>query len=274
MTAVSQTEAPHWPSLRVESWAQFTDAVKASLPKSSASQRAYLWRGQADASWSLRTSLRRTLGELSPADALNTETALERQFRRLLAARGAAVAAHGNDPFNLWAVMQHHGAPTRLLDWTWSPYVAAYFAVVDRWDQDGALWIVHGRSLFGSDVEMDQHYSQAEAQLRKPDAASLLLLRIPELPNDRMVAQQGLFTLSPSLTVDHDVIIDRTCRPKAVGVNDTVYLKLVIAAEIKAEFLKHLAVMNITAASLFPGVDGIGRATYELARLSGSAAAS
>jgi hypothetical protein len=208
------------------------------------------------------------------AETLITETALERQFSRQLAARGGAVAAHGNDPFDLWAVMQHHGAPTRLLDWTWSPYVAAYFAVVDRWDQDGALWIVHGRSLFGSDTEMDQHYSEVQSQLRKPDAGSLLLLRIPELPNERMVAQQGLFTLSASLTVDHDVIIDRTCRTIPVGVDGTIYLKLVIAAEIKTEFLKHLAVMNVTAASLFPGIDGIGRAIYDLARLSRSGAES
>ena len=269
MTAVSQTEAPHWPSIRIESWTEFTDTVKASLPKNSAFQKAYLWRGQADASWSLRTSLRRALGDLSTAEALITETALERQFRRQLAARSVEIVGDGNDPFDLWAVMQHHGAPTRLLDWTWSPYVAAYFAVVDRWDQDGALWIVHGRSLFGSDAEMDQQYSEMQTQLRNPDAASLLLLRIPELPNERMVAQQGLFTLSASLAVDHDVMIDRTCRPSAIGVDGTIYLKLVIAAEIKTEFLKHLALMNVTAASLFPGVDGIGRATYDLARLSG-----
>jgi len=274
MIAFSQTEAPHWPSIRVETWAQFTDIVNKSLPKKSALHKAYLWRGQADVSWGLRTSLRRALGDLSIAEALITETALERQFRRQLAAHGGAVAAHGNDPFDLWAVMQHHGAPTRLLDWTWSPYVAAYFAVANRWDQDGALWMVHGRSLFGNDTEMDQHYSEVQAQLRMPDAGSLLLLRIPDLPNERMVAQQGLFTLSASLTVDHDVIIERTCRPGAVAVDGNIYLKLVIAAESKTEYLKHLAVMNITAASLFPGVDGIGRAIYDLARLSGSGAES
>jgi hypothetical protein len=121
---------------------------------------------------------------------------------------------------------------------------------------------------------MDHHYSEAVAQLQKPDGASLLFLRIPDLPNERMVAQQGLFTLSPSLAVDHDVMIARTCRPRAVGVDDTIYLKLVIAAAIKTEFLMHLAVMNITAATLFPGVDGIGRATYDIARLSESGAES
>jgi hypothetical protein len=41
---------------------------------------------------------------------------------------------------NWWPLMRHYGAPTRLLDWSLSPYVALYFAVEEPWDEDGALW--------------------------------------------------------------------------------------------------------------------------------------
>src|SRR5216684_3693164 len=46
------------------------------------------------------------------------------------------------DSFHWLALMQHHGAPTRLLDFTWSPYVAAFFAL-ERATSDAAIWAIN-----------------------------------------------------------------------------------------------------------------------------------
>ena len=48
------------------------------------------------------------------------------------------------DDFQWLALMQHHGAPTRLLDFTWSPYVAAFLAL-ERAVDDAAVWAIHPR---------------------------------------------------------------------------------------------------------------------------------
>lgn len=101
------------------------------------------FRGQSDCAWPLRPTLLRLP---YPADAgadqlLSLEGALRESFRsRAHLYLKPALVPSGTNAFVWWQVMQHYGAPTRLIDWTQSPYVAAYFAVVDHWDRDGVVW--------------------------------------------------------------------------------------------------------------------------------------
>src|SRR5262245_55627614 len=79
--------------------------------------------------------------------------ALERQMRH--AFRGEAhrffqsdyLADYESDLTHRSALMRHIGAPTRILVWSLSPYVALYFAVEDSWDDPGALWCVRRKSI-------------------------------------------------------------------------------------------------------------------------------
>ena len=80
---------------------------------------------------------------------------------------------------------------------------------------------------------------------------------------DRMAAQQLLFTLSPRILADHGQLIARTLD----RAGDRAWQKLVVAEALKAEFMRRLRTMNITARTLFPGLDGVGRAIGELVSL-------
>ena len=88
----------------------------------------WIYRGQA-CSWELKPTLERTLTKWlgSSTSAAKYEDKLIREFQR--GYNGGDRKLVLKNTCNCLALMQHHGAPTRLLDWTYSPYVAARFAL-------------------------------------------------------------------------------------------------------------------------------------------------
>ena len=80
--------------------------------------------GQRDADWPLQTRLERVCSSFERAKLKEAERHLLHQFQRRLHHYRVDVPAL-DDSLKWFALMQHHGAPTRLLDWTRSPYVAA-----------------------------------------------------------------------------------------------------------------------------------------------------
>src|SRR5262249_48890851 len=111
-------------------------------------QRARRWngwafRGQGSEAWTLCSSLERVVvGRFGRRRAVldECEVRLTRRFQRQ-AHRFLHVPPRYNDRLEWLATMQHHGAPTRLLDWTYSFYVAALFALEScNLDDRCAIW--------------------------------------------------------------------------------------------------------------------------------------
>lgn len=266
-------------AVTVESLKKFVAIIKPMSPDSAAKASGDYWyRGQTNAEWGLETSFLRMTRHLAKQrkEAIGLENVAREEFM--------SKAHLFIDPGNMdkvktypcwWALMQHHGAPTRLLDWTASPYVAAYFATQqDGSESDGAVWcFCHSRlhkafvKEYGSEppdltktADEDDAVKKLHAALGNPEAPpSVVPLAFKFFSSARMAEQQGRFTMCLRIHQDHVCI--------ATKISKTHLKKIVIPHKIKPDFLAELRRMNITAAALFPGVDGLGRSIAELTSL-------
>lgn len=277
----NQASAPVEPTLygtiKVDSW-RMLNSVLEDLSK----DRSWICRGQRCGSWDLRTSLERHTPVSEPRD--HAESTLLTEFRR---------RAHTYLPQQLipnerndgeWlALMQHFGAPTRLLDATYSPYVATYFAVEDVADEDCcAVWAVDqnwcyeaaGRVILAGASAADRERAGAAAsrtgvtpefiqgvessrlhyQGWREKKIAVVVTYTPGRLSERMSAQQGTFL------VPRDVTRPFMDNLKAMGELQGV-VKILIPANtgMRGTILERLRAMNIQRASLFPGLEGFAQ---------------
>lgn len=193
-------------------WGEFVGFAE-RLDVGTAFQEAYAFRGQPRACWeTLRPSLLRRVADLQPDAAFEVERLLQRRFEAQASIhlpRGGAVQV----PTRLewWYRMQHYGVPTRLLDWTRSMYVAAYFAVESEPDHDGAVWVVHRRTVQDAMRPLLRDaFPLDDLRVRWTHDAppDLLQFVTPNRETDRMTAQQTVFTVSRGVLADHGALID------------------------------------------------------------------
>lgn len=260
---------PAWPEVGISSWPQFAEEVCGAFE---GTPKDYVFRGQEDSSWTLRPSIARIAlrRKLSPGQVVKLESDAAGFF-------GACAAEHMNpqvipmypSPSHpaLWTVMQHHGAATRLLDWTGSPYAAAYFACRDLFGSDGAIWMVQ-RTRVVKTIQSAGLSFPEEADSRALGRwvyESLHESAVTFISNtrrfSRAAVQQGLFSIATNPTVDHDGLIAAIVPADEGG--SVLRRKFIIPSRLKESFVRHLHSMNVTASSLFPGVDGIGRSVSD-----------
>lgn len=233
----------------MRNWGEFRDYVSALSP------RRYVFRGQKEASkWRLstlfhrsdRADLKRLLYQDIPEIYRATINLTQHKFNLNDAdERGA-----------FYALVQHHGFPTPLLDWTYSPFVAAYFAF-----NDVAKHVIpdigHCR-IFKFDVESWQRdwHQLVDVVGCRPHFSFITPLA---LGNPRMVNQQAVLALTN--VADLESYIRNREQEKGAD-----YLEVIdLPHSSRAEVMSNLDMMGITSASLFPGIDGVCK--YQKERL-------
>lgn len=252
----------------IEGWDHFISCVSA-LDVGTAFAAPYVFRGQADATWGLEPSILRVVTSEIPLSAgklIEIEENAMAQFQRHAHLfLPETLIRETTDRAGWLTLMRHHYAPTRLLDWTASPHVAAYFAVEDLTQTDAAIWVVHSHNLIEA---MTAKYGDTylasikkDVEWRRPDAAPTLYVVGRHRSTDRMAAQQGLFSVSLQIGADHRSILEETMSESD---DPPQFLRYIIPAAVKLNFMSRLRLLNVTAASLFPGVDGLGRSVAEL----------
>jgi hypothetical protein len=247
--------------IRVQTWVELQERLFAdSWNEELRLHRSdYAFRGRWDADDDLGTSLSRLGGE-----AGTVERHLVRNFRKYAASDAVPV-----DSFWNWlALAQHHGLPTRLLDWTYSPYVALHFATAKReaFDCDAAVWMVdfvraheeapqnlrdclerEGANLFST--EMLGTVAQGLPELDRLGDQFVVFVEPPSF-DARIVNQYALFSLMSGADASFDEWLSR---------RSALAKRIVIPAELKWEVRDKLDQANITERVLFPGLDGLSR---------------
>jgi hypothetical protein len=221
----------------------------------------YVYRGMGDLREDLRTGLLRLGGNIR-----EIEYHLLRNFKKY--ARQDAVLT--GSEWNWLAVAQHHGLPTRLLDWTYSPYVALHFATenLEEYQHDGIIWCINYvaahrllpaklRGVLDREranaftVEMLDAGPHSLPELERMSRRAFPVFLEPPSLDQRIVNQYALFSMMSRPTVRLDEwLLSHT--PNLVR-------RILFPAELKWEVRDKLDQANITERVLFPGLDGLSR---------------
>lgn len=244
--------------VRVGSWAELTETLFAGSWKEPLKRHrlSCAFRGQSALSQPLTTSLAR-MGE----NFWRIESAMLRAFRKY-----ARFQTRGYD--NVWdwlALAQHHGLPTRMMDWTYSPLVALHFATADNPTEDGVVWRVDfsrtntllpaklrrllredGAEVFTADLLSEAATTLAEFN-RIARREFLLFLEPPSL-DARIINQFSLFSLMSNPRAQLD---------EWLAHHPSFFQRVVIPAKLKGEVRDLLDQSNMTERVLFPGLDGL-----------------
>ena len=113
----------------IQNWNDLIKMYKGDDGEKGLAEHGWIFRGHKKSEWCLKSSLERALDDfdLELEKALRIEGGLLRQFKRQLHHFGVP-APEDDDIMEWFTMMQHYGAPTRLLDWTHSFFAALYFA--------------------------------------------------------------------------------------------------------------------------------------------------
>ena len=247
----------------------------------------WIYRGQGDYEWQIESRIYRALisqaengGPIDPArfewftvdqdrdqHALQIEERLLRRFMSEVKALEFSDLPGDADRLGWLELMQHHGVPTRLLDWSKSPFVALWFAVNDSMvspNSDASLHVLHVGNTWLSHIKWIQelgiqdfsweifqtnreHQNTLAEYLIRNQTMPVPLLIQPRLMVPRIAAQESIMTLMPVITVLSSNYLTQT-----------LSTKIRIPSKWKGQIRSICQERGLNRMSLFRDLDTIG----------------
>ena len=225
----------------------------------------HIYRGESNASFKLSTSLMRNCKSLSS----QLEMPMLQNFTKYAVLEEPIIEA------NVWKQMivgQHHGFPTRLLDWSFSPLMALHFATseqdLDNMEaHDAVVWRIdihelhqnlpekyqqgmkkYSTTVFSVDM-LGEACDSLEQYDRDMGSNNMLVIEPPSLDR-RIISQYSFFSVVPSGMTD---IVE------FLNANTDKTVRYVIAKEIRWQIRDFLDHQNITERMVYPGLDGLSK---------------
>ncbi|MCS0445089.1 FRG domain-containing protein [Vibrio diabolicus] len=251
--------------IKIDTWDEFQDLIKRKH------YRKWIYRGQSNSEWKLQSSLYRSVSQAKSVREIANmrSSSINHRFNEKNMLDRFKSCAHlhlshlprSGDSLSWLALMQHHGAPTRLLDFSFSPYIALYFAL-ESGNEDSAVYMLNHDAIRKVD---DEHFGNSRKEIYKRvmygddyDDEICLFAFEPEFANQRLIAQQGLFVATNRVDYSHEAALEEYNLRKLDA------CKIIIPKALRYQGIRMLHQMNISSATIYPGLDGFCRSLYQL----------
>lgn len=268
----------------------------------------FVFRGQCNALWKLQSSLHRFVENSHPSYVDKNipviyEQKMIREFQYKFPLYDTTKHINKENSVEWLTLMQHYGAPTRLLDFSRSIFIALYFALDGGYQNDSIIWAINKSAVQSAYVKSycEKHdcHTVGEDELNEyirgiansvigrilpMDIKQQVLPIYPEIVNERISIQQGLFLMTNDLRNEFDEVLykfldvnDSIIKVKPTkllnlsyheqakhGLKNLVMFKFIIPARFKWLLTQLLIQMNITAETLYPGLSGMAKSLSRL----------
>lgn len=230
------------------SWADYTDIVAADM----ALDEAVIYRGQRSTSWPLVSSLHRTTLVGSAFDLKGYADVIVPRIHDALATSPGRSWDLKNEPGEFLAFLQRHGFPTPLLEWTPSPYVAAFFAfeAVDRFhpQHEAVAIFAFNRRDWSSSIKRVNDFT---------DPAPHLSTFTPrDAENPKLANQQACFMVTNVVNIDAHIRFNE-------WQGKSFLTKYELDARERPRVIRQLALMGLNAETLMPAVEAVDKKAVE-----------